>query len=451
MPQKHSPRRILADTVDAAVEQFRRLREQGLAKFLSGNILQQLINFSVLYFLTRFWTEDTLGIYTVGLAVMTLATQVGDLGLNVSLVRFAQRTLAEGNQDNADPKMVSAAVVILKLTSGLVVYGGLFAAAPLIAAALGLGDLVTIFRIAVVGAMWQQLWEGSQAIHQTEERFHDFGAGLILSAQTRLLAMLALWWFERLTPTTLLIATATQGFVAIGVQLPILWKALSWRGGWRLLRSPWLGQLGIFTSWMALNNIITAGYARFDIMMLEATHGPAASAHVFTANRLALIFPLVMQMGESLLLPSVSRKATYGELRRYVRRLVASYVVLLPAAAVILVLAPFLVTVMFTQRYVEAVPLFQIMVVGHVLNLPAISMTYIFYTLGKTWVFTVQNTLQMAGYVAVLFWFIPEYGSIAAAWAHFAFTTVHLPFLAIVIWRMVFTKPTDALVETPTY
>jgi O-antigen/teichoic acid export membrane protein len=189
-----------------------------------------------------------------------------------------------------------------------------------------------------------------------------------------------------------------------------------------------------FSGWIGVNRIITSVSGRLDIQMLAAMAGAVATGLYSIPSRLAS-FIIVLSGSYSSVL--ATRLASFGNIAEEKKYIIKSSLALLPIAAGIIVwvlLAKPFILLLFGQKYLPAVPIFQALAAAQIpflFTVPAVSA--IIYAMKKTVYIGTISFFQLAAILALNFYLIPRYGVFGPT-ITFGITNV---LLALYVWFLV--------------
>lgn len=302
----------------------------------------QIISFAVSIVLARILDPDTYGTLALVMAFISILNVFVDGGLGSSLIQ-------KENADNDDFSTVFYANLIFCV----VLYGGLFVAAPLIAGFYNQKPLTAVIRVIGITIIISGVKNIQQAYVSRNLLFKRFFfssvVGTIISAFVGILLALTgagIW------------ALVVQSLLNNGIDTLILWITVKWRPdkvfsikklkenfsyGWKILAAGL-----VYTSYENLRQLLIGKfYTSSDLAYYNrGEHIPA----VITAN--------INSALDSVLLPTMSkvqsdRVKVKGMTRRFIQ--ITTFVIM-PMMVGLAIVASQLIRILLTEKWIECVP-----------------------------------------------------------------------------------------------
>jgi O-antigen/teichoic acid export membrane protein len=189
-----------------------------------------------------------------------------------------------------------------------------------------------------------------------------------------------------------------------------------------------------FSGWIGVNRIISSISGKIDVQMLAAMVGAVATGLYSIPSRLAS-FIIVLSGSYSSVL--ATRLASFKDREKEKTYIVKSTLSLLPVVAGIAVWILFakpFILLLFGQKYLPAVPIFQALAASQapfIFTVPAVSA--IIYAMKKTVYIGTLSFFQLAAIFALNFYLIPKYGVFGPT-ITFGITNI---LLALYVWYLV--------------
>jgi len=361
--------------------------------------------------------------------VLTLATDLSDLGMNAGLIRFASLYLHRGERAKAGA-IFNVALRIRLVASGLA-FAGVFLLAPSIAGhLLGEAALVTPLRIAICGVLGALLFGLASAMLQAEQAFGKLVTANTAQGLIRLLALGALLLVGAFRVNTVLGVYVVAPLLAFALAVALLPPGLLRRFAW----DPSLArELTSFSKWITLSILCVTVYNRLDVFMLTRLTDSEQVGVYSSAYRLAFLFPFITGALTTVLFPKVSALSDPRDVQRYLRRvLYAAGIVVMVLPPALLLAAP-LVTTIFGSDYAAAVPIFRILALGFSISIIVNPVGLAFYALGRPELLALLNALQLVFLFPANLWLIPRFGGSGAAWASTGGRMLSVAFFALFV------------------
>jgi O-antigen/teichoic acid export membrane protein len=389
--------------------------ERGTAKDVfavgGGKALHAAAGFVAGVLIARALGPSGFGLYSLGVAVTTLAQETCGYGLETAVVRRASPLWRRGD-DQAAWALYTALLYLKALVAGSVVVMGI----PI---AWGVGtslfrEPLAVFAVSMglIGALSTSLWRGSLAMFQSRQRFasHAMTQGsanvLKLSGVAVLLTLGAL----RLSHALALHVLCPAVVFAI-VVVPIAGRLAAQRR-----EVPEAARTVLHVGrWLVASSLLFAAHYRADVLMLSALAGSAVVGVYNAAFVLASTVDFATLSLDTVLLPRYSAVPPDARLHPIARR---TAIRLLPLAAGVILLgllARPIALFLFGEAYGSSSAVLQLLVPGVAATFLSQPFLVAFYARGKARSLVPLDALVLGLNLAANFLLIPRYGAQGAA------------------------------------
>ena len=388
----------------------------------SGTGLSAVLSFGALLIATNAMGPSSFGRFALGLAVLMMASELADLGVNAGLIRHASARLGAGDAHGARVVLsVGLRVKFATATAGAVLVAGL--AGPG-ASLLGNPDVAPLLRVAAVGVAGAVMLGYLSALLQAHQRFARNASLQVAHWTLRLVGTAFLAAAGEVRPESLLWLYATSTWFLCGVGLVLAPAGSVAPGLWdrEIAR-----QVVSFSRWMALWGVFWICLTRLDLLLVGLLSGEEQAGYYAISQRVALLVTLMVNAYLMTLIPKLSRIQDLPELRRGMRT--ATWVVALVAAGVLLAIpvTPWLVPVFGSEFSGAAAPL-GLLLLGASIQILAMPAGAALYALDRPQAFALASGLGLAVSVTGNLLFVPRFG---AAGAGAVFVAVASTLLAV--------------------
>ncbi|MCJ7805515.1 oligosaccharide flippase family protein [Patescibacteria group bacterium] len=385
------------------------LATSGTAKdtyiLFGGNIFSAFLGFLFTIIIARALTVSDFGVFSAASNLIIILISLSDFGLSSGVVNFVSIHLARSDKRRADEYAKAAFVVRVVIAAALsllvVIFAGYIAEHWLATADKQVAYLVSL--ISFIALAWGFL----PYILQAKKLFFKSVLLDIFVGLPRLLIPLIFIKFGILNVKTTLFAfaagvfiSAIAGFIFTGIKFLFA----------RPRKDIYL-DLAKFSGWLGVNRVITSISGRLDIQMLAALAGATATGLYSIPSKLTSFLIILASSFSSVLAP---RMASFGDKNKERVYLVKSTIVTLGIILLtivwIIVAKPF-VLILFGQKYLPSVPVFQALTVSmipFILTVP--SVTAIIYSMKKTVYIGSISFFNMIAIFAINYIFIPKFG-----------------------------------------
>jgi len=381
---------------------------QDLLKVLSGNIVAQGIGFLAIIIISRDLGPEQYGIFSLLLAIFTVATQVSDFGVSTSYVKYVSEKLSKA-------KEIFVTVVLSKVVLSLLVISALYFSSGLISyfffETRQYQGLIEIISIAIIfHAFFGVIVSHFQAV----QNFKTFAYLNIAHNFLKLLSVIIVA-FAFSQEKHLEYFILTYAFVVVALILAISLK------NYRLFRYIKQFDFNYFIQiyklgfWVFLSSLAVIVYMRLDIAMLQKMSSSLQTGYYSAAMNLAMIFPLLINSIISTILPKMDQFLKKHTIKEYVRRILQKTKYLLPLFLFLEIFSPFLINIAFGIQYQNSIIIFQILLVAFIFALIVNPISLVFYSREKAYYLTILNWIQLPLHYFGNFLLIPLLGGVGAA------------------------------------
>jgi O-antigen/teichoic acid export membrane protein len=415
----------LAQRLEVVRQQFAQLARSRTARdsyvVISGNLLTAALGFASLVVVTRALGPHNYGLFAAAIAFMTMAVGLADLGIGTGLVKIASSYLER------DPRkahlVFKVAFNIEIIISLFILVVGLITAGPLAALISTEKEMVTLLRLAFVGAAAMSMGSYITAVLQSWQSFlklslYSIAANVVKVALILLLAVLG---YLQIFSTMIVYALVPILGLILGMIL-IPKRFLKEKSSGES-REAFLS-LFHFSKWVMVSYLANSVLTRVDVLMLSRYKG-AETVGIYSAGyQLSMVFPLLIGSIVTVLLPQVSRLARKEEFVFFIKKSLSMSTLILVALLPGFVFSRYLIRLFFGLRYLESAGIFNILFLTFTVNLVFNPISTVLYALDRPRVITYTNLLQLAIAIAGNLILIPIYGAYGAAFTFLGLTIV---------------------------
>jgi O-antigen/teichoic acid export membrane protein len=303
----------------------------------------RLLQFAVFALLARLIAPEDFGLISLATAVIAVLRVLVESGFTKSLIQLKE----------LGPKDASTAFWT-SMGLALVVYGALYASAPLVAEWMSMPALVDVLRVLGLSLPISALSQTPAAILEREFNFKVLSVRQLVAATVGALAAI---------PVALLgggvWALVTQTMVIAGVSAVVLWATATWRPRFEYsleaLKRIWPVGLSIMGT-----ELLDAVQGNIDKIVIGLVFTPEVLGYYYLAQRLGtLLMELVTTVISRVSLTTFSRiQDDLPRLNRVFRQMTfAAGVVGVPVFALTAVFAPQLIPFIFDDGWEPAIPI----------------------------------------------------------------------------------------------
>lgn len=401
----------------------------------TGNALRSVLGFLSNLIAIRLLGPSGFGTLASAHAVMTLSAQAVDFGLSTSSVRYGSKYL---ETEPGRTALIFKMSLTIKVFLGLPVLALLVLLSPAVAESVfGEPGLAGPLGVAFVGSFFFLLVSLPRSILQTHRAFGRYLAVLGLQGAVQLCLVAVLALAGTMNPTLYITAFAAAPCAAFIAGLALSPRAfLSARGDAAGVIRELLG----FGKWVMISTFATMFIMRLDILMLTSMSGADEVGKYAGANQLAYLFPLITGAVTTALLPRATGITDPGELRNYVKGTFRVTPLVLLVALPLLLFAHPLIGYLFGDAYIDAVPIFRVLLVSFVMSVVMNPASLALYSLDRADLLAFMNLAQLGINFFGNLLLIPAMGGLGASVSSLAVRVFGSVYILLSLRRLLFSK-----------
>lgn len=189
------------------------------------------------------------------------------------------------------------------------------------------------------------------------------------------------------------------------------------------------GDLFHFSKWLLINNVLSFFRLRSADFIIGKTAGTSSLGLFTIASDVSnLPIELIAPINRAVFPGYAKMSHKLDELRQGFLNVIAAIVILvLPAAFGIAAIADLLVPVLLGDKWLDVIPLIQILAVFAAITALQTNTGYVYLALGKPKILTFLGTSYLLVLIPLLLWLTPDSGATGAAWAYLASALILMP------------------------
>ncbi len=391
------------------IETARNLAFSATAKdtfiLFSGNILAAFWGFVFILIVARALSVYDFGVFSAALNLVVILSSLADIGISTGSVNFVSEHLARGEHEKAN-EYVKASFVI-RFVILLAICGAIAVFAPFVSKTfLATRDPVIAIWSAVIPIF---LFPDAffPFILQAKKKF--FQSTLIDNVfyLVRLLFALSFYLIGGLTMSKAFWAFGA-GFLIEAILVIIFVKIDFLRS--KPKKEEYKKLMG-FSGWMGISGITSSISGRLDIQMLASMIGAMATGLYSIPSRLASFISVLSGSFSSVLAPRLAGFGNKESEKTYIKKSLLAIFPIVAGIIVWIIIAKPFILLLFGSKYLEAVPIFQMLAA---VQIPALfanpANSAIIYAMKKTVYIGSFSTFQLIAILALNFVLIPKFG-----------------------------------------
>ena len=366
---------------------------------------------------------------------MTLSAQAVDFGLSTSSVRYGSKYL---EKEPGKTAFIFKTTFLLKLLLGLPVLVLLMLAAPRIATGVfGKVELALPLLVAFCGSFCILLANFPLGVLQTYQSFRRYVLVAVTQGAVQVILVALLVFLGRMEPDSVIIAFAAAPFIAFLLGMTLIPRTfMGARGDTTAVIKEIMG----FGKWVMVSTFATMFIIRLDVLMLTAMAGSGEVGRYSSASQLAYLFPLVTGALTTALLPKATGLTGRHELRRYVVDTLRFTPLSILVAVPLLLFARPVVGTLFGARFIDAVPIFRVLLLCFLVSVICNPASLALYSLDRVELLAYLNLAQLGINFAGNLVLIPLYGGLGAAFSSLAVRVFGGVYIVYFLRKFLFTE-----------
>ena len=361
---------------------------QDLLKVLSGNIIAQGIGFLTIIIISRDLGPEQYGIFSLLLAIFTVAVQVSDFGVSTSYVKYVSENLSKA-------KEIFVTVILSKVILSLLVVTTLYCSSGFLSDFFfQTREYQGVIEIIAIAILFHALFGVIVNHFQAVQNFKIFAYLNIFHNFLKLLSVIIIAFaFPQ--------EKHLEYFILIyAFAVVILILAISLKN-YRLFRYikqfnfTYFIQIYKLGFWVFLSSLAVMIIMRLDIMMLQKMSTSSEAGYYSVAMNLAMIFPLITASLVTTLLPKMDQFLKNNTVKEYVKRVLAKTKYVIAVLIIMELLSPFVIKLLFGEQYVESISVFQILLIAFTFGIIINPISLVMYSINKAYLLTIMNWVQL--------------------------------------------------------
>jgi O-antigen/teichoic acid export membrane protein len=377
---------------------------------MGANTTAALLAFGAILLVARGLSTAEFGIFTTLTVFMTMTAAVGDVGIGAGLMRFVPDSVARGDKRAAGEYLWAASWCVVGLA--VVLGGGVVVGAPILRWVIFPNVSLGLLRIVGVGVGLTLVYGFLTTTLLAYQQFRKAAALTLVYGMVRMVLIGPLWLDGNLDLSQAVMIFCWSALP--GVVLGWWWLPARWR--WEIPGRDLLKELLGFSGWLGVNQMVAAVFSRLDMVLLNRLGGAYQAGIYGAAQRMDSFFVLLVNSLAGVFAPRLVQLREERQQRAFVKKmgLVAGGVIV--AMVGLVVLAPWVMRILFGVKYMEGVMAFQVLTVGMMLFVATIPVVLpLIYVLKRTRTVAMLSLVQLGVILGVNTWLIPVWGSVAPA------------------------------------
>lgn len=362
---------------------------QDLLKVLSGNIVAQGIGFLTTIFVSRDLGAEQYGVFSLLIAIFTIAVQISDFGISTSYVKYVSENLSKASE-------IFCTIVISKVILSIVVIVCLYLFSGFMSQFFF--DTLKyrhILSFIGIGVLFHSIFGVIISYYQATQHFKQLAYANIAHNTLRFLAVviIALFFTESVHLEYFVYGYLYSAiFVLVYLIVKNIFSFALYDYKFNLSHFREIYQLGF---WIFLSSLAVMIFLRLDIVMLQKLSNSSEVGYYSAAMNLAMIFPLITSSLTATLLPKMNVFLQTNSIQKYVYIILKKGVYVLPFLLFIELISSSMILLLFGSGYIDSTQIFQILVLSYGIGIIVNPISLVFYSIERAYILTIQNWIQL--------------------------------------------------------
>ena len=361
---------------------------QDLLKVLSGNIVSQGIGFLTTIFVSRDMGAEQYGIFSLLIAIFTIAVQISDFGISTSYVKYVSENLSKARE-------IFFTIVVSKIILSIIIMVCLYILSGYISQFFfETMKYQHIIMFIGVGVLFHSMLGVVISHYQATQHFKRLAYANIAHNTLRFLAIVVI---------TLLFAESehmeyfiygylySAGVILLFIIIKNI-STLSLNYTFELKHFQEIYKLGF---WIFLSSFAVMIFLRLDIVMLQKLSSSSEVGYYSAAMNLAMIFPLITSSLTATLLPKMNNFLQTNSIKKYIFFILKKGIYVLPFLLFVELISSLLILLLFGKAYTGSIHVFQVLILSYGIGIIVNPISLVFYSIKRAYILTIQNWMQL--------------------------------------------------------
>lgn len=384
---------------------------------LLSNIFAQAVNFIVVLVITKVLSVDEYGKYAILNTVLSLATDLSDMGMNGSVTKF----IAEyHNKDQCYESTIIAYATKKKLRNSAMVIALLMLSSKFIAHFCVHDDSYTVYVIVISFCIGFTLISSmNKAIFQGRQTYKLYFYSVVIDTLTYFVLICCFYISNNLTIFSVIISNVIR--MLISMLSSSLMAGLNIREiiSSSIENSEVLSQFSTFSKWMLLWAIFANLQSRADVILLSQLTTVSQVSYYDVANKLTKPILLVLSAYATVMSPIYAQLGSSKELKEKVRKTAKSIALVSLGLIIACLLAEPVLRILFRDKYSLSIIPLRIMLISLVFFVWTVPYNSALYALNKPSIFALAAGIGLIINIIGDYLLLPRFGAVGAAITYF--------------------------------
>lgn len=381
---------------------------QDLLKVLSGNIVAQGVGFLTIIIISRDLGPEQYGIFSLLLAIFTVAVQISDFGVSTSYVKYVSENLSKA-------KEIFVTVILSKVALSLIIIVALYFLSGVISDFFfDSRKYQKLIELIAVAILFQSFFGVIVGHFQAIQNFKVFSYLNITHNLLKLLSVIIIS-FSFSQEKHLEYFMLSYAFVVIFLIFSISIKNYKLFSYIKQFDFNYFIQIYKLGFWVFLSSLLVVFMMRLDLFMLQKLMDSKAVGLFSVVLSVNSIYILILSSLTATLLPKVSEYLKSNSIQAYLDRLFSFKKYIILFTLFIILVSPMFIKLVFGSEYEDSILPFQILAISYFFSFYASPISLILINKNKAHLLSLMNLFQIIILFLTNLVLIPLVGLIGAA------------------------------------
>ncbi len=328
------------------------------------------------------------GIFSLLIAIFTIAVQISDFGISTSYVKYVSENLSKVRE-------IFFTIVVGKIIFSIIVMVCLYILSGYISQFFfETMKYQHIIMFIGVGVLFHSMLGVVISHYQAIQHFKRMAYANIAHNTLRFLAIvvIALLFTESEHMEYFIYGYLYSAAVILLYIIVKNISTLSLNYTFELKHFQEIYKLGF---WIFLSSFAVMIFLRLDIIMLQKLSSSSEVGYYSAAMNLAMIFPLITSSLTATLLPKMNNFLQTNSIKKYIFFILKKGIYVLPFLLFVELISSLLILLLFGKAYTDSIHVFQVLILTYGIGIIVNPISLVFYSIKRAYILTIQNWMQL--------------------------------------------------------
>lgn len=380
-------------------------------KILTGNVITQAIAYFSTIIVSRELGPEKYGIFSLLVALFTIAIQLSEFGISTPYVKFASRVRSTFEKNNLFATIAFIRFLIALLLSTIIYYFSKDLSVFILRTPLYQPEIKIVSYSLIITSLFKHVIAHLQAL----QNFLRYNL-LNISSQLLKLFCTVIVALQHFSSNNLYYLFTINIFYILPA---LLLYAFANVNKFRALTFRFVQVKPIINMafWVFLSSLAVLVMMQLDMFMLQKLSTTEEVGYYSAANQLAMAFPLITMSITTTLLPKLGDYLAKHTIQQFVLIVLKKSYLPITLLIILLAISSVLITNIYGDNYKPSISVFQILICSFLVGVIVNPISLVFYELDKAYILTWMNWAQLGINYSANLYFIPLYQANGAAFA----------------------------------